>query len=206
MKMSASKAMRGFTLLEILVALIIFGLMSVMAYRGLMIVLQSRDHLAQENRKWRAVAMLFARIEQDLNQLANRPVRDSNDASTAPFVGLAVLRGEHEAMLTFTRMGYTDQASALAGPLRSGYRLRGEVVEQLLWPAPDAAPRAVPAVNGLLENVSVLEFQYLDAAGAWHAYWPQPGGKQVFPAAVQVVLGLKSGERIVRLFALPGLS
>jgi len=206
MRTPASKVMRGFTLLEILVALIIFGLMSVMAYRGLTSVLQSRDHLAQENRKWRAVAMLFARIEQDLNQLANRPVRDSNDLNAAPFVAQAVLRGEHEAMLSFTRMGYADQAGALAGPLRSGYRLRGETVEQLLWPAPDAAPRAVPAVNGLLDNVSVLEFQYLDASGAWHTQWPLAGSNNVFPAALQVVLGLKSGERIVRLFALPGLS
>jgi len=206
MRTPAIKNSHGFTLLEILVALIIFGLMSVMAYRGLTSVLQSRDHLAQENRKWRAVAMLFARIEQDLNQLANRPVRDSNDLNAAPFGAQAVLRGEHEAMLSFTRMGYADQAGALAGPLRSGYRLRGETVEQLLWPAPDAAPRAVPAVNGLLDNVSVLEFQYLDASGAWHTQWPLAGSNNVFPAALQVVLGLKSGERIVRLFALPGLS
>jgi general secretion pathway protein J len=205
MRTAKPKQSHGFTLLEILVALIIFGLMSVLAYRGLTSVLQSRDHLAQENRKWRAVSMLFARIEQDLNQLANRPVRDANNLNAAPFVAQPQVRSEHEAMLAFTRVGYPDQANALAGPLRSGYRLRGDMVEQLLWPAPDAAPRAVPAANGLLDKVAILEFQYLDASGAWHAQWPLPGNKDVFPAAVQVVLELKSGERIVRLFALPRL-
>lgn len=205
MRTPATNATSGFTLLEILVALIIFGLMSVMAYRGLSSVLQSRDHLAQENRKWRAVAMLFARIEQDLNQLAKRPVRDANDLNAAPFMAQVPVRGEHEAMLTFTRMGYPEQTSALAGPLRSGYRLRGEVVEQLFWPAPDAAPRALPAANVLLDKVAALEFQYLDRAGAWHTQWPQAGINNVFPAAVQVVLELKTKERIVRLFALPQL-
>jgi len=205
MRTPAIKKSHGFTLLEILVALIIFGLMSVLAYRGLTSVLQSRDHLAQENRKWRGVSMLFARIEQDLNQLANRPVRDANNLIAAPFVAQPQVRSEQEAMLAFTRMGYPEQASALAGPVRTGYRLRGDIVEQLLWPAPDAAPRAVPAANGLLDQVVVLEFQYLDASGAWHAQWPLPNNKDVFPAALQVVLGLKSGERVVRMFALPGL-
>lgn len=203
--MPPGKSARGFTLLEILVALIIFSLMSVMAYRGLSSVLQSRDHLAQENRKWRAVAMLFARIEQDLKLLANRPVRDVNDLKAPPFLAQTQVRSEQEAMLSFTRTGYSDQAGALAGPLRSGYRLRGEVVEQILWPAPDAAPRATPAVNGLLNKVATLEFQYLDDAGAWHAQWPLPGSNNTFPSAVQVILELKSGERIARLFALPSL-
>ena len=203
--MKFKKKHHGFTLLEILVALLIFGLMSLMAYRGLSSVLQSREHLAQENRKWRAVAMLFARIEQDLDLLANRPVRDADNLTAPPFLGLAQVRGEREAALAFTRTGQANQTGALAGPLRRGYRLRGDIVEQLLWPAPDAAPDAAPAPDGLLDQVVVLEFQYLDAAGAWHAQWPQPGVKQVFPAALQVVLELKSGERITRLFALPAL-
>ena len=167
--------------------------------------MQSRDHLAQENRKWRAVAMLFARLEQDLALLAKRPVRDANDLSVAPFVGKPVVQGEHDALLMFTRMGLPEQASALSGPLRFGYRLRGAVVEQLLWPALDVAPQTVPTAHALLENVASMEFSYLDRAGLWHTRWPLPSADMAFPSAVQVVIELKSRERITRLFALPVL-
>lgn len=195
----------GFTLLEILVALIIFSLMSVMAYRGLTTVLQSRTHLAQENQKWRAVAMLFARMEKDLSMLAKRPIRDPGDLMAAALVGKTTAQGEQDALLMFTRMGLPEQANALAGPLRFGYRLRSDSVEQLIWPVLDAAPRSLPSVNILLEQVTRFELHYLDRLGAWHATWPLPGSTQDLPSAVQVTLELSSKERITRLFALPAL-
>ncbi len=203
--MRAKPNLAGFTLLEILVALIIFSLMSVMAYRGLTTVLQTRAHLAQENQKWRAVTMLFARMEKDLSMLAKRPIRDPGDLSAAALTGKTSAVGEQDALLMFTRMGLPEQANALAGPLRFGYRLRNDNVEQLIWPALDAAPRSAPSVNVLLEQVTSLELHYLDRLGAWHATWPLVGNSQDLPSAVQVTLELKSKERITRLFALPVL-
>lgn len=205
MNTRTKKTSSGFTLLEILVALIIFALISIMTYRGLTTILQTRTHLAAENRKWREVAMLFARIDQDLSMLAKRPVREASNLTAPPFVAQPIAQGAQDAQLMFTRMGYPDQANALAGPMRCGYRLHGEAIQQLIWPAPDSAPRAVPVINTLLENVATVEFQYLDSAGAWHTRWPLPGNNMVFPAAVQVVLELKSKERVTRLFALPAL-
>lgn len=195
----------GFTLLEILVALVIFSLMSAMAYRGLTTVLQSRTHLAQENQKWRAVAMLFARMEKDLSMLAKRPIRDPGDLSAAALIGKTTAPGAQDALLMFTRMGLSEQANTLAGPLRFGYRLRGDSVEQLIWPVLDAAPRSLPNTHILLEHVSNLEIHYLDHFGAWHASWPLAGNAQDIPSAVQVTLELKSKERITRVFALPAL-
>ena len=203
--MRVKTASSGFTLLEVLVALIIFSLMAVMAYRGLTSVLQSRAHLAQENQKWRDVAMLFARMEKDLSMLAKRPIRDSSDLSAAPLVGKTTAQGEQDALLMFTRMGIPDQANTLAGPLRFGYRLRSETVEQLIWPVLDAAPRTLPSVNVLLEQVTGFEMHYLDGTGVWHATWPLAGTSNALPTAVQVTLELKSKERVTRLFALPDL-
>ena len=52
----------GFTLVELLVAVTIFGVLSGIAYRSLAVVLDSRGRIEQENRKWRGLAMLFARL------------------------------------------------------------------------------------------------------------------------------------------------
>ena len=203
--MRAKQPSSGFTLLEILIALIIFSLMSVMAYRGLTSVLQSREHLAHENRKWRDVAMLFARMEKDLSMLAKRPIRDANDLPAATFVGKTTAPGAQDALLMFTRMGMLEQANTLAGPLRIGYRLRNETVEQLVWPVLDAAPRSQPSVNPLLQRVATIEIHYLDPTGAWHATWPLAGTNNDLPSAVELMIELKSKERITRFFALPVL-
>jgi len=203
--MRAKPTASGFTLLEILVALIIFSLMSAIAYRGLTSVLQSREHLAQENRKWRDVAMLFARLEKDLSMLAKRPIRDVNALPAATFVGKTTAPGAQDALLMFTRMGMPEQANTLAGPLRIGYRLRNETIEQLVWPVLDAAPQTQPSVSPLLQRVATIEIHYLDPAGAWHTTWPPAGVHDDLPSAVELMIELNSKERVTRFFALPVL-
>ena len=61
--MSRSK---GFTLIELLVALAIFAILSAFAYRGLDAMLQSREALQVESRKWRDVTLLVGRMERDV--------------------------------------------------------------------------------------------------------------------------------------------
>lgn len=196
---------RGFTLLEILVALVIFSLMSLLAYRGLNTVLQTRAHLTQDNQKWRDVAMLFARLEKDFAMLAPRPIRDQNNLRAAPLLGKASLQNDQDAHLQLTRMGIPEQADSLAGPLRFAYRLRESRIEQLVWPVLDAAPRSSPSVNPLLTQVAKLDIQYLDRTGQWHDHWPLNESSNAFPSAVQISIELNTQERVTRLFALPAL-
>ena len=63
---------RGFTLVELLVALAIFSVMSVVAYRGLNAVLETREHLMVDNRKWRELAVFFAQMTDSSHELKRR--------------------------------------------------------------------------------------------------------------------------------------
>src|SRR5687768_8078821 len=63
----------GFTLIELLVALAIFAIMSGFAFRALNGMLDSREALAKESRKWRDVALFVGRVERDLAAALNRP-------------------------------------------------------------------------------------------------------------------------------------
>ena len=194
---------RGFTLVEMLVALTIFALMSVLAYRGLNAVLQTREHLTEDNRRWRDIALTLAQLEQDLNQVVNRPVRDSGDLQLPALVGNPLALGANEAPLNFSRMGLAWQTGVLADVQRHGYRLNNGTIEQLVWPVLDQAPRSEPAVNRLLERVSRFELRYLDGSGNWQPQWPLPGLAATLPAALEVVIELDGGARLTRVFALP---
>lgn len=193
---------RGFTLVEVLVALTIFALMSVLAYRGLTAVMQTREHLTEDNRRWRDIALTFAQLEQDMDLAVDRPVRDNGDLPLPSLVGNPQPSSANDAQLSFSRMGMAWQTGVLADMQRHGYRLNNGTLEQLVWPVLDRAPRSEPIVHPLLERVNRFELRYLDGSGNWQSRWPLPG-RSALPAALEVILELDNGTIVTRVFALP---
>jgi general secretion pathway protein J len=194
---------RGFTLVEMLVALTIFALMSVLAYRGLNAVLETREHLTEDNRRWRDLTLTLAQLEQDIGMAVDRPVRDGGDLVQPALVGDPNAIGASAAQLSLSRMGMAWQTGVQADVRRHGYRLANGTLEQLVWPVLDQAPHSEPAVHALLERVTRFDLRYLDSAGNWQPRWPLPGGTAALPAAVEVVVELETGTRVTRVFALP---
>lgn len=91
---------RGFTLLEVLIAIAIFALLGLGSYRMLHSVLNTDEATRRHELQLREVVRAFAALEQDLAQVGARPVRD----------GFAELRpallGEVEPVaMEFTRLG-----------------------------------------------------------------------------------------------------
>jgi general secretion pathway protein J len=66
---------RGFTLIELMSALVVLSLLAVMAFRGLGSVLDARDQVRQETEKWRRVAAFFARLQRDVQLSTPTPLR-----------------------------------------------------------------------------------------------------------------------------------
>jgi len=192
----------GFTLIELLVALAIFAIMAVASYRGLSVMLDARERLDLENRKWRGVALFFARLENDLGSVLDRPVRGSDDLVLPALSGKAAAVAQDEAQLAFTRSGYSAQSGVLSAPQRVGYRLRGETLELLSWPVLDQAPRSRPDAGQALQGVTRFELRYLDHNGGWQQQWPPVVPDAGLPAAVEVRIRLRSGEEVQRVFAL----
>lgn len=198
----APRRVRGLTLIELLVAITIFAVLSGVAYRALTVVLDSRARIEQENRKWRDLALFFARLEQDVAAVAPRPIRDTGNAIAPAFVGKPASTDPNQATLTLTRTALVAEPGSVEPPRRLGYRLRGGDVELLTWSALDQSPSDVPRVVAVLHAVQQLDLRYLDSRGQWYETWPPPGtpaAPTAVPTGVQVSLSLASGERITRL-------
>lgn len=199
------KKQRGFTLIELLVALVILTLLSVAGYRGLDAVLQTRERVATETRKWQHLSFFFARMNQDIAQAVKRSIRDEDGNPRAAWVGNAVTLGENDAELIFTRAGIPDQGAALQAPQRIGYRLEHGSIVMLRWPELDQAPRVKPVRYPVLEGVRDFKLRYLDRDGIWQQQWPPPTAATDLtglPVAAEVKLTLVGGEIITRIFAL----
>ena len=193
----------GFTLIELLVALVILTLLSMAGYSGLNAVLQTRERVSAETRKWQHLAFFFSRMNQDVAQAVRRPVRDEDGKIVrAAWVGNVVAVGENDAELIFTRAGIPDQGGAMQAPQRIGYRLEQGVIVMLRWPSLDQAPRLNPVRYPVLEGVREFKLRYLDQDGIWQPQWQYASDLTKLPVATEVTLTLTSGEVITRLFAL----
>jgi general secretion pathway protein J len=194
---------RGFTLVELLVALAIFALISGFAYRGLNALLESRAALEIESRKWRDVAIFVGRMDRDLSAAMKRPVQGASGTELAPLSSVVESTASPDG-LALTRSGSPLQENALAAPQRIAYRLREGTVERLSWAGVDIAPRDEPKAVAVLKQVSALTFRFLDPAGEWRPTWGLPlNAERNLPAAVEMTVQLASGEKIVRLVDMP---
>ncbi len=198
------RSSRAFTLVELLVALAIFALLAGFAYRGLQSMLDTREALQRETRKWRDIAIFVGRIERDLSAVLATPARPQAIARRPAPLTSVVETVTHEDGLALTRSGNVLQENALAAPQRIAYRLREGTIERLTWTSVDFAPREEPAAVRVLGRVSALRFRFLLENGEWRGSWGIANAEQkALPAAVEVTLKLASGETIVRLVDLP---
>jgi general secretion pathway protein J len=200
--MMAAKRQRGFTLIELLVALVILSFIATAGYRGLNSVLQTRERVAAETRKWQHLAFFFSRLELDIAQAVHRPIRDGAGNLLPEWVGNPTVITENEAELIFTRAGITDQGAEMVAPQRIAYRFEHGTIVLLRWPALDQAPQTQPVRYPLLEGVSDFKLRYLDGSQIWQTQWPVAGVPMTQPAAVEVAVTLASGEKIIRDFVL----
>ena len=192
---------RAFTLIELLVALAIFALISGFAYRGLTAMLDSREALQKDARKWRDVALFLGRVERDLGAVLARTSQSSSGTPLPPVTSSLDTPSQGDGLM-LTRSGSPLQENALAAPQRVAYRFRDGRIERLTWAGVDAAPREEPTAVTVLTPAKSLSFRFMDPRSTeWRTVWP--GGSALLPAAVELTVELASGERIVRLIDLP---
>jgi len=194
----------GFTLVELLVALAIFALMSGFAFRSLTTLLESREALAKESRKWRDASLFVGRVERDLAAALPRRATAASGTPLAP-LSSAIDAGPGPRGLALSRSGSMLAEDASAAPQRVAYRLREGRIERLTWAGIDAAPRDEPVATPVLAAAE-LGFRFMDPRShEWLGAWGLPGSaEERLPAAVELTVVLASGERLVRIFDLPG--
>ncbi len=189
----------GFTLIEVLVAMAIFGVMSMLAYMTLGQTLANAEMLTERIDRLQAVQRTVRFLSNDLLQAAPRPVR----LELGDSMGSAVLTSlSGEFALELTHGGWGNPAGLPRGTLqRSAYRLEDDELVRYHWNVLDRTFANEPVANILLDDVESLLFRYLDTDGEWSEVWPplaQPGIRSR-PRAVEIVLTLADEGEIRRL-------
>lgn len=212
---------RGFTLLELLVALFITAILFAMGYGALSQALTSRKEVEEQSARLTALQQAMRVIEQDLELMQPRPARDplGNGYEAALVVSQNVAADSAASsddtgsaqslpLLTFTRGGWANPAGLPRSELqRVSYLLRdGKLIRQHL-PVMDTTAATAVVERELLDQVQAVSFQYMDESFTWSSAWPTPGMQmstpqelwRARPIAVKVVLSLKDAGALTRI-------
>lgn len=190
-------AARGFTLLELLVALAVFAVVAVMAYGGLQGMLDAREHTRQTALRLGALQFAVSLLADDLRQAVPRGVRDAYGDP------LPALAGERDG-IELTRAGHANPVEARRASIqRVRWGVESGALVRWSWPVLDRTPGSVPAGRRLLEEVRGLELEYR-VDETWQRQWPPDGtAAPPLPRAVRVTLELADWGTVQRLVLLP---
>lgn len=180
----------GFTLVELLVALLIFGMLSAAGVSLLSFSVRAQAAAGERLGDLAALRRASALMAADLAQAAPRIHRDAGGAALPAFAG-----GEGFALV---RRGWENVDGAARSSLqRVEWRLSGRTLERQAYPLVDGA-EPLPAA-AMLEDVERLRLRYRDGRGEWRARW-DPEKPDALPVAVEVVIDRAAGGSIRQLF------
>ena len=183
----------GFTLVELLIAMLIFGLLSAAATALLSFGIDARGRTADRLGSLSDVVRLRALITNDLAQAAPRPWRDSDGTRQPAFTG----GNGAGPLLGFVRRGWRNDGDAPRASLqRVEYRLAQGRLERLSAPMLDGTSLLPPAV--LLEGVDAIQVRFW-TDGQWRDSW-QPETTDALPAAVELTVITRRQPQLRQVF------
>ncbi len=190
----------GFTLLEILIALFIFTILSmilVSALHNVIGISATTKHHAEQLRRTQMALLI---IKRDIEQALDRPIINASGRQEAALVGAP-------QRIVFTHTGLANPSDLLRSVFqRTSYEYREQGLWRVIWPVLDQAPQTESHERLILEEVESARFEFLDKDGRFQSGWPVPGQQEVLPKAIRLTFTLKGWGNISQLYIIPAQS
>ncbi|SRR5579883_265378 len=208
------KHSRGFTLMEVLIALMILAIIGAIMMRGLQSAIRSQERINQNAAKLAALQEGMTIMARDIEEIINRPIFTTN-GSLLP----AVIASNN--YIEFTTIGLANpfgmyQRSSLQ---RIAYQCHDGTLFRLVWPTIDRMPGSSPDSYPLLTEVSDCRIQLyfnptkqkqlvantVTKTGSTSPTTASAINKPPpLPNAVQISFTIKGVGTVTRFVALPG--
>jgi general secretion pathway protein J len=213
----ARVAMRGFTLIEVLIAMAITAFVSLLSYQTLSTALTGIDAARSESDRLHEINRAFNVLSRDIRLISNRPVRDEFGMLASAVSGGELARDP----LRLTRSGWHNSTGAPRSTLqRVAYRLEEDRLLRLTYPVLDRTTAIEPTETVLIEDVEELAFRFLPSVNVvevnrdqtidrrfWQDNWVADVGftdKLIEPpAAIEVRITLSDWGELERLYVMP---
>jgi general secretion pathway protein J len=206
---------RGFTLIELMVALFIAAIMFAIGYGALKQALSTHDALKEQQAHLLELQTAVRVMEQDFVQVAPRPVRQA--VGDEP--GQPALQGSppgQQPIVQFTRDGWANPAGLQRpGLQRVAYLVEDGTLKREYWNVLDPTLASSTTKRDLLTHVKSVTFRYMDVNHVWQEQWPPATSTTLVgtmleltlrerPIAVEITLDTEDWGKIVRIVEIAG--
>lgn len=183
-------AENGFTLIEVMISLLIFGLLAAAGVAVLSFSVRAQGVTQAKFDDIAALSRLNAILSADLAQAVPRATRNAQGAPQLAFEGGS--GGSTDPMLALVRGGWTNLDEAPRSDAQKvEYRLRNGAIERVAYPLLDGSDPLPPAV--MLGGVDQVALRYR-INGAWSDRWLSTP-ESPLPEALEMQIGRRDGRR-----------
>ncbi|MDA3934813.1 MAG: type II secretion system minor pseudopilin GspJ [Gammaproteobacteria bacterium] len=197
---------RGFTLIELLIAITAFTFIIAGGYAALNSLVRVWEQQQQQAEQLQELQVTWHQLQQDLQQMIARRVRDNSGGHLAAATGTS-------SSLQAVRSGWSNPLAQQRSELqRYRYQLDNGLLLRSWWINTDSSLINGDQQDVLLHGLQELQFRYLDSNRDWQSQWPpaNPGqtglNNSLLPLAVEVSLVFADDSRYRRAFATVGLN
>lgn len=194
---------KGFTLLEILIALSVFAILATITSSAMYHAFNTRTRVAAQADRLNNVRLAMALIRHDTQQMIARPVMGNESHLFPPFTG-------QPGYVEFTRTGEVDTFSGIPYGIlkRVAYLCRNGRLMRRSWEMLDTPMRNRYQDKILLNNLKKCGFAFLahnhQILTNWHEFTlKQNQGQEILPSAIQFKLNFNDGGNMHLLFIVP---
>ena len=197
------KLCRGFTLLEMIVAISIFAVIAALSYGTLDQTSKIARTLSRHFSRLAALQLTFLQLQRDVLGALNRPVRDGFGDPEAALLSNPEQPPAAGEWLRLTTSTLDVAASGYQHPLRVAWRLLDHTLFRISWQVLDRDQDSIELRRPILERVQSVAVQFWqpDATGKLqsHSDWKN---KKILPRAVDITISMEEGK-YRRLLLLP---
>jgi general secretion pathway protein J len=194
--MSPAAGSRGYTLIEVLISVSVFAVLSGSVYLTLSAMADAAAIQRERSESLAALQLTVARLDADLRQLVSRPVRVADGGLEPALYGRA-------SEIEGTRAGWGNVARQSRSQLqRFSWRRVGTGLQRQYFLVTDGSSQSSSQIETVLQGVEAFEIAYRGADGLWLDQWPAAAGIQALPTAVRYRLQQSDFGLIERIVVL----
>lgn len=205
-------SLQGFTLIEVMLAMVITAFVALLAYNGLSAAITAGERHELQAEKLAGILLPLTVMERDIRNAVRRQITDEYDELVGALTGGAL----DQYILRLTRSGWDNPRGLRRGELqRVRYVLENEELWRESWSVLDRTSEEEGQQRTLLlKGVLNFELAFLDPGAAGTIPNPIPlGGEWVetwdekvmdrMPLAVQIKLELEGFGELQRVYSIP---
>lgn len=193
---------KGFTLLEVLIAMSIFALISLACFSLFDTVTTSEAKSSKRINSMNEIQRAFIIIERDFLQIARRSVRFSSDEPSKKFIHIESSNFESTSQfIGFVRNGWTNPGLLLPrSDMQSvAYQVNEEKLERIHYNFVDASLSEEPKIRKLLTGINDISFEFY-----YDNEWKETFEGSDLPRAISIELDTQEFGLIKRKFLVAG--